>query len=78
MSAQRRRAPRRHVFRPRRWALLLLFTAGLAVAYDLFLPAGAFPPDERRVTGLQGWLYSTHHQNCTRAIHCNRRGKPPT
>ena len=47
MSAQRRRAPRRHVFRPRRWALLLLFTAGLAVAYDLFLPAGAFPPDER-------------------------------
>jgi UPF0755 protein len=36
------------VFRPRRWALLLLFAAGLAVAYDLFLPAGAFPPDERR------------------------------
>jgi UPF0755 protein len=47
VSVQRRRAPRRHVFRPRRWALLLLFTAGLAVAYDLFLPAGAFPPEER-------------------------------
>jgi UPF0755 protein len=48
VSAQRRRAPRRQVFRPRRWALLLLFAAGLAVAYDLFLPAGAFPPVERR------------------------------
>jgi UPF0755 protein len=48
VSAQRRRAPRRHVFRPRRWALLLVLVAGLAVAYDLFLPAGAFPPPERR------------------------------
>ena len=48
MSVQRRRPPRRHVFRPRRWALLLLVVAGLAVAYDLFLPAGAFPPVERR------------------------------
>ncbi len=43
----RRRVPRRHVFRPRRWALLLLLVAGLAVAWDLFLPAGAFPPAER-------------------------------
>src|SRR5262249_39276087 len=39
---------RRGVFGPRRWALLLLVAAGLAVASDLFLPAGAFPPDERR------------------------------
>ena len=36
-------------FRPRRWALLLLIAAGLAVASDLFLPAGFFPPHERRV-----------------------------
>ena len=48
MSPKSRRPGRRHVFRPRRWALLLLFVAGLAVAYDLFLPAGTFPPDERR------------------------------
>ncbi len=48
MTPPRRRAPRQQVFRPRRWALLLLLTAGLAVAYDLFLPAGAFPPEERR------------------------------
>src|SRR5262249_5120473 len=39
---------RRGVFGPRRWALLLLVAAGLAVASDLFLPAGAVPPDERR------------------------------
>ena len=44
----RRRTPSRQVFRPRRWALLLLVAAGLAVAYDLLLPAGSFPPSERR------------------------------
>jgi UPF0755 protein len=44
----RRGSPRRP-FRPRRWALLLLVVAGLAVASDLLLPAGPFPPDERRV-----------------------------
>jgi UPF0755 protein len=42
-------APRRRPFRPRRWALLLLIVAGLLVAADLFLPAGPFPPRERRV-----------------------------
>ena len=42
-------APRRRPFRPRRWALLLLVIAGLAVAYHLFLPAGLFPPTGRRV-----------------------------
>ena len=40
---------RRRTFRPRRWALLLLVVAGLLVAADLFLPAGPFPPRERRV-----------------------------
>ena len=39
---------RRRPFRPRRWALLLLIAAGLAVMWHLFLPAGLFPPDERR------------------------------
>ena len=39
----------RRMFRPRRWALLLLIVAGLLVAADLFLPAGPFPPRERRV-----------------------------
>ena len=43
------RTPWRRPFRPRRWALLLLIAAGLAVAADLFLPAGPFPPRERRV-----------------------------
>ena len=43
----------RRVFRPRRWALLLLVVAALAVASDLFLPAGAFPPRERRVVLVQ-------------------------
>jgi UPF0755 protein len=38
----------RRAFRPRRFALLLLVVAALAVASDLFLPAGPFPPDERR------------------------------
>ena len=40
-------------FRPRRWALLLLLFAGLAVAADLFLPAGPFPPRELRVILVQ-------------------------
>jgi UPF0755 protein len=45
--------PRRNPVRPRRWALLLLVAAGLAVAADLFLPAGPFPPRERRVVLVQ-------------------------
>lgn len=44
---------RQRPFRPRRWALLLLLAALLAVAYHLFLPAGAFPPRERRVVHIQ-------------------------
>jgi UPF0755 protein len=44
---------RRRPFRPRRWALLLLVAAGLAVAWHLFLPAGPFPPDQRRVILVQ-------------------------
>ena len=44
---------RRRPFRPRRWALLLLVTAGLAIAWHLFLPAGLFPPDERRVVLIE-------------------------
>jgi UPF0755 protein len=39
----------RRPFRPRRWALLLALAAVLAVAADLFFPAGVFPPHERRV-----------------------------
>ena len=43
------RAPgRRRPFRPRRWALLLGLAAALAVAADLFFPAGLLPPPERR------------------------------
>ena len=38
----------RRAFRPRRLAWLLLFVAVLAVANDLLLPAGPFPPPERR------------------------------
>lgn len=45
--------PRRRHFRPRRWAFLLLLIAGVAVAADLFLPAGPFPPSERRVVLIQ-------------------------
>lgn len=40
---------RRRRFSPARWALLLLVVVGFAVAADLFVPAGPFPPDERRV-----------------------------
>lgn len=40
-------------FRPRRWALLLLAAALLGVAADLFLPAGPFPPDERRAVLIE-------------------------
>jgi len=40
--------PRPRVFRPRRWALLLVLAGALAVAADLFLPAGLFPAHERR------------------------------
>ncbi|HET9326260.1 MAG TPA: endolytic transglycosylase MltG [Candidatus Eisenbacteria bacterium] len=45
--------PRKRTFRPTRWALLLLLVALGAVAYDLFLPAGFFPPRERRVILVQ-------------------------
>jgi len=41
-------ARRRGAFRPRRWAWLLLLAALLAPAYDLLLPAGPFPPRQRR------------------------------
>jgi UPF0755 protein len=44
-----RGSPYSRPFRPRRWALLLLLAAGVAVAADLFLPAGPFPPRERHV-----------------------------
>ena len=40
--------PRLRIFRPRRWALLLVLGGALAVAADLFLPAGPFPAHERR------------------------------
>jgi UPF0755 protein len=45
----KRGSPYSRPFRPRRWALLLLLAAFLAVAADLFLPAGPFPPHERHV-----------------------------
>lgn len=42
-------AARRHgTFRPIRWAWLLLLAALLAPAWELLLPSGAFPPNERR------------------------------
>jgi UPF0755 protein len=45
--------PRGRPFRPRRWALLLLVVGGLAIAADLFLPAGPFPAHDRRVVLIQ-------------------------
>jgi len=45
------RGPRR--FRPRRWAWLLLLAALLAPAYELFLPAGMRPPNERRIVIIE-------------------------
>jgi UPF0755 protein len=50
----------RRTFRPSRWALLLLLAAGLAVAADLFLPAGPFPLHERRVILVQRGQTLTH------------------
>ena len=44
---------RRRTFRPSRWALLLLLVAVLAVAADMYLPAGLFPAPERRVILIQ-------------------------
>jgi len=44
---------RRRTFRPSRWALILLIAAGLAVASDMYLPAGLFPAPERRVILIQ-------------------------
>ncbi len=52
-SGSRSPQPRRRHFRPRRWALLLLLVAGVAVAADLYLPAGPFPARERRVMLIQ-------------------------
>lgn len=40
-------------FRPRRWALLLALAAFVVVAFDLFLPAGLFPPRDRVVVLIQ-------------------------
>jgi len=40
-------------FRPRRWALLLAVAAIGVVAYDLFMPAGPFPPRDRVVVLVQ-------------------------
>lgn len=44
---------RRRPFRPRRWAVLLLALAALAVVWHLFLPAGPFPTPSRRVILIQ-------------------------
>ncbi len=57
---------RRRPFRPRRWALLLLLAAGVAVAWHLFLPAGAFPKEERRVVLIQRG--QTVHQIATELV----------
>lgn len=46
-------SPRRRPFRPRRWALLLLLVAFGLLAFHLLLPAGPFPPKERRVVLVQ-------------------------
>jgi UPF0755 protein len=44
---------RRRTFRPSRWALLLVVVAGVAVAADLFMPAGLFPSGERKAILIQ-------------------------
>ena len=44
---------RRRFFRPSRWALLLLIAAFLAIAADMYLPAGLFPAPEHRVILVQ-------------------------
>lgn len=46
-------AARARTFAPRRWALLLLLALLLAPAWDLFLPAGPFPPNERRTVVIE-------------------------
>lgn len=46
--------PRRgRAFGPRRWALLLLLALVAAPAWDLFLPAGPFPPHQRRTVVIE-------------------------
>lgn len=44
---------RRRAFAPRRWALLLLFALLVPPAMDLLLPAGPFPPPERRTVVIE-------------------------
>ncbi|MFN8589525.1 MAG: endolytic transglycosylase MltG [Candidatus Eisenbacteria bacterium] len=46
-------ARRRGAFRPIRWAWLLLIAALVAPAYELLLPAGLFPPEERRTVIIE-------------------------
>ncbi len=41
--------PRLRLFRPRRWAMLLVVIAALAVVADLFFPAGLLPKHEKKV-----------------------------
>jgi UPF0755 protein len=54
MSARRRPANSSgRMFRPRRWALVFLLLAGAVIGAHLLLPAGPFPPDERRVVIVQ-------------------------
>jgi UPF0755 protein len=53
MTARKAQTPHTRPFRPRRWALLLLLAAGAAVIANLLLPAGPFPPRERRVILVQ-------------------------
>lgn len=47
------KARKPQAFRPRRWAWLLLLAALLAPAYELFLPAGMRPPNERRIVIIE-------------------------
>lgn len=53
MTAARHAKKAQKTFRPRSWAWLLLLGAFLAPAYDLFLPAGAFPARERRAVIIE-------------------------